>query len=406
VRVAFLVPALDLFGGVAVVVGHACRLRERHGVDAVLVLTRADRATSEHGYEGLDGLPVLELDGARDEHFDVAVATWWETTLHLHDVAADRYAYFVQSMEDRFYGPDTAERAAAAMTHALPVAMLTEARWIADQLEELRGPRQGFLVHYVRNGIDKSVFALPEGSVAPAPRVDGPLQVLVEGRPGVPFKGVDEALAAARAMREPAHVTLVCADGAVASGPVPAGADEAVGPLDAADMAKLYAKTDVVLKLSRVEGMAGPPLEGFHCGATCITTPVTGHDEYISDGRNALLTSWDDERGTSRLLDLLARDRRLLHRLRVGALRTARSWPSTEQSTAMLALALGRIVAAPSPDPTGSAASMAADIRTTMQRHQAAERDHERLEVRMRRIESLLSKGPLKMVRRAVAGRR
>jgi glycosyltransferase involved in cell wall biosynthesis len=406
VRVAFLVPALDLFGGVGVVVGHARRLREHHGIDAVLVLTRADRATGEHGHQGLIGVPVLELDGARGEHFDVAVATWWETTLHLHDLGADRYAYFVQSMEDRFYGADTAQRAAAAMTHALPVAMITEARWIAGQLEALRGPRRGFLVHYVRNGIDKSVFARPEGEGTLVPRVDGPLRVLVEGRPGVPFKGVDEALAAADTMREPAHVTLVCADGAVAAGPVPAGADEVVGPLDAAGMAELYAKTDVVLKLSRVEGMAGPPLEGFHCGATCVTTPVTGHDEYISDGRNALLTSWDDERGTSRLLDLLARDRQLLHRLRVGALRTARSWPSTEQSTAMFALALGRIVAAPSPDPTGSAASMAADIRTTMQRHQSAERDHARLEVRMRRIESLLSKGPLKMVRRAVSGRR
>ncbi|HEY6759911.1 MAG TPA: glycosyltransferase [Baekduia sp.] len=405
-RVAFLVPALDLFGGVGVVVGHARRLRERHGVDAVLVVTRADRSTGEHGHQGLVGVAVLELDAARHERFDVAVATWWETTLHLHDVAADRYAYFVQSMEDRFYGADTAERAAAAMTHALPVAMITEARWIADQLEELRGSRNGFLVHYVRNGIDKSVFALPEGEMMPVPHIDGPLRVLVEGRPGVPFKGVDEALAAAGAMREPAHVTLVCADGAVVGESLPAGADEVVGPLDAAGMAALYAKTDVVLKLARVEGMAGPPLEGFHCGATCITTPVTGHGEYISDGRNALLTSWDDERGTSRLLDLLARDRRLLHRLRVGALRTARSWPSTEQSTAMLALALRRIVAAPSPDPTGSAASMAADIRTTMQRHQSAERDHARLEVRMRRIESLLSKGPLKMVRRAMAGRR
>jgi glycosyltransferase involved in cell wall biosynthesis len=404
VRVAFLVPALDLFGGVGVVVGHARRLRERHGVDAVLVLTRADRATGDHGHQGLVGVPVLELDAARDERFDVAVATWWETTLHLHDLQADRYAYFVQSMEDRFYGADTAERAAAAMTHALPVAMITEARWIADQLEELRGGRNGFLVHYVRNGIDKSVFCL--GAAAVVPSVDGPLRVLVEGRPGVPFKGVDEALAAAAAMREPAHVTMVCGDAAVGAGPPPSGADEVVGPLDAAAMAALYAQTDVVLKLARVEGMAGPPLEGFHCGATCVTTPVTGHDEYISDGRNALLTSWDDERGTSRLLDLLARDRRLLHRLRVGALRTARSWPSTEQSTAMLALTLGRIAAAPSPDPTGSAASMAADIRTTMQRHQSAERDHARLEVRMRRIESLLSKGPLKMVRRAVSGRR
>jgi hypothetical protein len=161
-----------------------------------------------------------------------------------------------------------------------------------------------------------------------------------------------------------------------------------------------------VLKLSRVEGMAGPPLEGFHRGATCLTTPVTGHDEYLADGRNALLTSFDDERGTSRLLDLLARDRRLLHELRVSALRTARSWPSTEQSTAMFLLALRRIVAAPSPDPTGSAAGMAADIRMTMQRQQAAERDHERLQVRMNRIESLLSRGPLKVVRRRLAGRR
>jgi glycosyltransferase involved in cell wall biosynthesis len=403
-RVAFLIPALDLFGGVGVVVGHARRLRERHGVDAVLVLTRSDRASGDAYRQGLGGVPVVELDHARGERFDVAIATWWETTLHLQDLSADRYAYFVQSMEDRFYGPDTAQRAAAAMTHTLPVAMITEARWIADQLEELRGGRHGFRVHYVRNGIDKRVFASP-ASVTPS--VDGPLRVLVEGRPGVPLKGVDEALAAARAMREPAHVTLVCGDAAALTGAAtPPHADEVVGPLSAAGMAAQYARTDVVLKLSRVEGMAGPPLEGFHMGATCVTTPVTGHDEYIVDGRNALLASWDDERGTSRLLDLLARDRRLLHELRHGALGTARSWPSSEQSTAMFFLALRRIVAAPSPDPTGAAASMAADIRMTMQRHQASERDHERLVVRMSRIESVLSRGPLKVVRRAMSGRR
>jgi glycosyltransferase involved in cell wall biosynthesis len=403
VRVAFLIPALDLFGGVGVVVGHARRLREHHGVDAVLVLTRADRAVGAHDHAGLGSVPVLELGEVGDQHFDVAVATWWETTLQLQDLNADRFAYFVQSMEDRFYGSDTAQRAAAAMTHALPVTMISEARWIVEQLEELRGGRERFRVHYVRNGIDKTIFAIPDVLV---PNVDGPLRVLIEGRPGVPFKGVDEALAAARAMREPAHVTLVCADRA-ALGPEAAQlADAVVGPYSAAEIATLYGQTDVVLKLARVEGMAGPPLEGFHLGATCVTTPVTGHDEYIADGRNALLTSFDDERGTSRILDLLARDRRLLHELRLSALRTARSWPSTEQSTAMLLLTLRRIVAAPSPDPTGSAASMAADIRMTMQRHQASERDHERLQVRMNRIESLLSRGPLKVVRKRLAGRR
>jgi glycosyltransferase involved in cell wall biosynthesis len=399
-RVAFLVPALDLFGGVGVVVGHAGRLRAEHGIDAVIVLTRADRASGRHAHRGLGDLPVSELGDVRGERFDVAVATWWETTLHLHDVPADRYAYFVQSMEDRFYGPQTPERAAAAMTHDLPVAMITEARWILQQLEELRVGHKDFPVYYVRNGISKDVFSVPE---TVAPNIDGPLRILVDGSPAVPMKGVPEALAAAAAMREAHHVTLVCADRGAARG---AAADAVVGPLTAAEMADLLGRTDVVLKLSRVEGMAGPPLEGFHRGATCITTPVTGHEEYIRDGTNALLTSWDDERGTARLLDLLARDRRLLHELRLAALRTARWWPSAEQSTAMLALALGRIAAGPSPDPTGAAAGMAADIRMTMQRHQAAQRDHERLAARMRRVESLLSRGPLKVVRRAVSGRR
>ena len=89
-------------------------------------------------------------------------------------------------------------------------------------------------------------------------------------------------------------------------------------------MAAEYERHDVVLKLSRVEGMFGPPLEGFHRGATCVVTPVTGHDEYVEHGVNGLVIDWDDERGTARALDLLARDASLLHLLRSNALATAR----------------------------------------------------------------------------------
>ena len=71
-----------------------------------------------------------------------------------------------------------------------------------------------------------------------------------------------------------------------------------------------------MLKLSRVEGMFGPPLEGFHMGATCVVTAVTGHEEYVEHGVNGLVVDWDDPRGTARALDLLARDRALLHCLR------------------------------------------------------------------------------------------
>jgi len=335
VKVAFLVNDLQLAGGVGVVVKHASLLRELHGFDAELVLARH----GEHlhwGYEELESVPVRTLDEARRRRYDVAVATWWQTTAVLFELDALRYAYFVQSLEDRFYEPQHAVYSFdARKTFDLPVAFLTEASWIAQTLRALRPDAPCF---YVRNGIDKTVFA-PLETIAP--RLEGPLRVLVEGHANVWFKGVPDALAAAAAMREPRVVT------AVTPGPAVEGADRVVGPLTPREMADAYAETDVVLKLSRVEGMYGPPLEGFHRGATCVTTPVTGHDEYVVHGWNGLLVDWDDIDGTARALDLLARDRRLLHFLRANALATARAWPGWEQSSQFMALALQSLARRP-----------------------------------------------------------
>ena len=135
-------------------------------------------------------------------------------------------------------------------------------------------------------------------------------------------------------------MTVVCGDREALGDVV---ADEIVGPLSHREMSELYERTDVVLKLSSVEGMFGPPLEGFHRGATCVVTPVTGHDEYVEHGWNGMLVDWEDLLGTARQLDLLARDRELLHFLRTNALETARAWPSWEQSSQFMAAALLRI---------------------------------------------------------------
>jgi glycosyltransferase involved in cell wall biosynthesis len=274
--------------------------------------------------------------------------------------------------------------------------MLTEASWIASELRELR---EGVPVHVVRNGIDKEVFAIPD---EPPPDGGGPLRVLVEGSPAVWLKGVPEALAAAAAMREPHIVTLVCPDRAAAEG---AQADRVLGPLTPEEMAAVYDETDVLVKLARVEGMAAPPLEAFHRGATCVTTPVTGHEEYVVDGHNALVVSYDDERGCSRTLDLLARDRELLRTLRVNALATARAWPSWEHATAEMADALHAVAAAPDPDPTGSLPRLVGEARAAMEAHAAQRREQARLQSRMDRVERLLSRGPLKFARRVARER-
>ncbi len=358
-RVAFLLQDLQLSGGVGVVVEHARQLTRRHGFDVTLALTRA-QTRPDWTFEGLDTLHVLPLEEARNAQYDVVVATWWRTAHELFEFDARRYAYFVQSLEDRFYRPEERGHAEAAATLRFPVHFVTEARWIAETLDELR---PDVPCYYVRNGVSKETFPPLERV---EPRLDGPLRILVEGSRVWWHKGVDEALAAAGAMNEQRHVTLVTHDG----GPIraTADADRVVGPLPQAELAALYAETDVVLKLSRVEGMFGPPLEGFHAGATCVVTPVTGHDEYVVHGWNGLVCDWDDTRGTARQLDLLARDRRLLHFLRSNALQTARAWPSWEQSSSFMALALGRIAGS-------EAASLSEDdMRGIMRAAAAADR--------------------------------
>jgi hypothetical protein len=130
--------------------------------------------------------------------------------------------------------------------------------------------------------------------------------------------------------------------------------------------------------------MFGPPLEGMHRGATCVVSPVTGHEEYVEHGWNGLVTDWDDLRGTARELDLLAADRRYLHFLRSNAVETARAWPSWEQSGMFMAGALRRI--AELPPPAASGRRLAADIRAVMDSHRRILMERNALEGELRPI--------------------
>ena len=137
-KLAFLVNDLQLSGGIGVVVEHASRLHRDHGHDVTLVLVREQDQPSWL-YRHLTGLRVASVADVGEERFDIAIATWWETTFSMFTVPADRYVYFLQSFEDRFYPPDTAERLGASLTHDLPVHFVTEATWIADTIAQLPG---------------------------------------------------------------------------------------------------------------------------------------------------------------------------------------------------------------------------------------------------------------------------
>ena len=176
-----------------------------------------------------------------------------------HARAGRRHAYFVQQLEDRLYRDGDVERFGAALTHDLPVHFLSEARWIAELLEELQG---GAVCLHVPNGIDKDLF-VPSRERDPA----ATLRVLVEGSPQLWYKGIAEAVEVLRRVEAPLETTLVT--------PEPPRRPRSP-PRSTASWARSstqpwrtsYASNDVLLKLSRVEGVFTPPLEAFHTGAT------------------------------------------------------------------------------------------------------------------------------------------
>lgn len=356
-KVAFIVNDLALSGGIGVVVQHARQLHDHHDCEVWLVLAR-EQDDPHWDHDPLAGLHVAQLAEARELEFDIAVSTWWETAFVLFDLKAARYVSFVQSLEDRFYSPGQVERLGASLVLNLPVSFITEATWIRETLADLRPDAP---VHLVVNGVDKDVFA----PVAAIEREDArPLRVLVEGYADSWFKGVNDAIMAVGLMQEPHALTVVAPS---RHGLHAGDTARVIGPISQREMAEEYARTDVLVKLSRVEGMYGPPLEAFHKGATCVTTEVTGYDQYVRHGHNALVCDWDDPNGTARQLDLLARDRELLTRLRTNALATANAWPDWSQSGEQMAHALREIAAAPPPDPSAGAARMLADLRSGME---------------------------------------
>ncbi len=326
VKVCFVVSDLRPSGGVDVVLQHAEALVQDHGFEVDLVAS--DDAAVESAAR--TGTAVVDPVAARDVEYDLAISTWWETMRRTRSLRARRRIAFLQSAEEYFYERhEPFERLGAALALRAADGYVAVSSWLASLVGELCPHAPVELVH---NGIDKEVF---DGRRRE--RDGGPLRVLVEGQPTVWFKGVRDALEALARVEEPIDVTLVCREPAEARD---VEIDRVVGGLDPPGMAELYASTDVLVKLSQLEGLGLGPLEAFHHGVPCIATPYGGHEEYLRHGENGLLVGIGDLPGVTRAVGRLATDADLLERLRRGAGETAAGWPSVPSSTAAFARAL------------------------------------------------------------------
>jgi len=319
-RWAFLVHTPNLSGGTLVIFQHAVGLAAL-GEQVTLVWRTRPSPDCCIWFPEHARLNWKSFDDCRDETFDIAVATWWETLFELHQLRFSRALYFVQSVESRFY-EEPLLRQLAASTYALPLPVVTVADWISSYLEHNFGRTS----RVVLNGVRKDLLG-PQGPSL-ASRRRGHLRVLVEGPIAVPFKNVSRTI-------DLCHRAGVAEVWLLTSAPITRfpGADRVLGAVPMAQLGAVYRSCDVLVKLSRVEGMFGPPLEQFLCGGTAVTYDVSGYDHILCPGFNGLVLPLDDERGVVEALKRLKRDPSLLARLQQKASETALAWPDWPQAS-------------------------------------------------------------------------
>ncbi len=341
--ICFLVGSLDISGGTYVILQHALEAHLR-GERVVLVPMFAPTAATTDWHQAIRELPIATIDEVADQHFDLVVATWWRTAYELHRVRAKRYVYFVQSAEPRFYALDQARFVKlAAETYDLPMTAITISPWLQSYLAIEHG-RPALLA---ANGIDKRLFSPTGPAFSPrnSPERSGAgLRVLVEGPVEVAMKQVPETIEAVRDSK--AAELWLLSSSEIEDYP---GVDRVFSRVPVDVTPGIYRSCDVLVKLSRVEGMFGPPLEMMHCGGTAVAWDVTGHEDYLIHDHNGLVAPTGDYQSVVAAIDRLATDQDLLTRLSSAALQTAAGWPSWEQSSAVFHRCMRTLARHPQP---------------------------------------------------------
>jgi len=322
-KICFLVGSLNISGGTYVILQHAWYLHSL-GHDVTLAVQEPFTADTLKWHDKASSLKCVFFGEKTDEEFDLVIVTWWKTALEMFWYSAKRYAYFVQSIESKFYPDDEVPlKKLVDATYQLPVTYVTEASWIKYYLKE----NYSHHASLVLNGIRKDIYYESNNCFAPRP-VETQPRVLIEGHLGVSFKNT--ALAIKAAKKAGAKDVWMLTGTPIQKVPY---VNRVFSKIPANMTQLVYRSCDFLVKLSTVEGMFGPPLELFHCGGTAVVYNVSGHDEYIENHKNGIVIERGDIAGVIATIRRLLGDRDLLDYLKEGALLTAAKWPSWQQSS-------------------------------------------------------------------------
>ena len=318
-RVTFVLPRVNMSGGIRVAVQHAQALA-RIGHDVRIVsppppeqsVARKVRSWLEgRGWPARSEPRPSHLDGSGLSHIildrwrpvtdadvpdaDVVVATWWETAewVNALDPAKGAKAYFIQHHETFAYLPIERSRA----TYRMPLHKIVVADWLREVMTEEYGD---VVVDVVPNGVDTTRFFAEPRSKQPRPTV-GVLYTTAD------FKGLDVTLAALDIVRRRHPDLRVVSFGSERLTPshrLPPEAEFHYLPAQGR-LRDLYAQCDVWVTASRSEGFNLPALEAMMCRTPVISTRTGWPAEAVMPGWNGDLVEFDDVPGLAASIERL-----------------------------------------------------------------------------------------------------
>lgn len=314
-NIGFVLPSLNVSGGVFVALKHAAILREA-GYDACIIAPDPSR---DGRWTEVDGvrIPVICCqDAIMRGRFDKLVATMWTTLSFVkHYQNVGKKYYLVQGRETGFYALGDVQRFDVSKTYGLnsDVHYCTVSPWCRQWLrDDFRKD-----VRYAPNGIDLGLFAPCERDWS------GKIRILIEGDSLSEYKNVDESFAIVDLLdREKYEIWYLSYRGEPKES---YRVDKFIKKVPHEEVGEVYRQCHILLKTSVLESFSYPPLEMMATGGQAVVLRNEGNAAYLVDGENSLLFDRGEDEKAAFLINSIVSDEDLRERLRKGGLRTARS---------------------------------------------------------------------------------
>jgi glycosyltransferase involved in cell wall biosynthesis len=320
-RITFVLPTLDLSGGVRVIatvcdelaaMGHAPlvvagpsyrpTIRERVRVAVKGARHKWWTDPDEHHFVGRatpitrTGHTPITADDLPDA--DIVIATWWETAEWAASYPASKgfKGYYVQHHEVHMQGqpPDRVNA-----TFKLPLHKVCCSRWVLEQIQPFCSAPPDLATY----GVDRALFDAPPREKQPEPTVGFMYS-------DVRFKGTDTILKALTLARQRVPNLRVITFGTRTPSPelpLPDGARFTLSPPQNT-LKHHYAGADAWILGSRAEGFGLPILEAMACRTPVISTRTGGALDLIDHGHNGLIVPVEDpEAMAGAIADIAAR---------------------------------------------------------------------------------------------------